>query len=152
MHASLPIRLPSIFAALAVLALAGCGGDPSPLQAGGPHQGVMIKLPASRGYAELVLEPLVKPSPRMASTEVALYFLGGDMATPLAALPADVEINMLDPETRQKAVRKFAPSPRTGDPVGAARFATGPIDHDYSGVALGGTLTARMDGPIAVDF
>lgn len=135
-----------------VLALSGCGGSPSPLKAGGPHQGVLIQLPESKGFAELVFEPLPKPGPRSSPTELALYFLGPDGATPMTSLPSDVAIDVMDPESRRKTPRPFKPSPRAGDPVGSARFATGPIDRDYSGFAIGGDLKANLGGPISIPF
>ena len=144
-------RSPAL-AALVALTCGGCGGSPSPLKAGGPHQGVMIKLPESKGYAELVIESLVKPPARMAPSEVALYFLGADMATPISPPPTDVQVDIFNPETREKTPQKFAPSPKPGDAAGAARFATGPIPQDYSQFAIGGDLKANLNGPISVAF
>ena len=141
-----------LIASLVALTLAGCGGSPSPLKAGGPHDGVMIKLPESKGFAELKLESLTKPAPRKAPVEIALYFVGTDKATPLNPLPSEVEINVIDPETRQKTLYKFTPSPKEGDPVGAARFVSGPIERDYGQVAIAGELRANLNGPVTVNF
>ena len=135
------------------LLLAGCGDKPSPLVAGGPHQGVMIQLPNSKGYAELVFEPLPKAKVgRMAPIEPALYFLGPDRVTPLSPLPTQVALELLDPESRRKVARPLASSPRADDPVGASRFATGPIDQDYSQFPVTGDLTAEIGGPVKVAF
>lgn len=132
--------------------LSGCGGQPSPLIAGGPHSGVMIKLPESKGYAELVFEPLARKAPRSAPTEPALYFLGPDRASPLSPLPTGVTLDLLDPDSRRTVSRPLGPSPKAGDPVGSARFATGPIDVDHSQFPASGELKADLGGPIRVAF
>lgn len=145
-----PLRL--LFCVPVVLALAGCGGSTSPLKAGGPHQGVMIQLPASKGYAELVTEPLANRKKTSAPAELVLYFLGTDMTTPLTQLPTDVTLEAFDPESRQKIPFKMAPSPKASDPAGAARFASGPIDRDFSNFAITGSLRFDLGGPSDVAF
>jgi len=135
------------------LALSGCGGSSSPLKAGGPHQGVLIRLPAGKGFAELVLEPLPRPVPRSGPSELVLYFLGPDSASALSPLPTEVMLDVLDPESRQKAPRRLNPAPKAGDPVGGGRFASGPVDVDYSHFSIGGELQANLGaGEVRVPF
>lgn len=114
----------------------------------------MIPLPGAGGFAEFVIEPLPagKVPPRMAPTELALYFLNADRAKPLESLPTEVAVEVLDPESRQTMNRPMTPSPRSGNPVGSARFASGPIDRDYSQFPITGTLKANRGGPINVPF
>ena len=112
----------------------------------------MIQLPASKGYAELICEPVTARKRTAAPTELVLYFLNSDMTTPLATLPTEVMLETFDPEARQTIPQKLTSSPKPGDPIGSARFASGPIDRDYSQFALTGTLKVNLAGPLEVPF
>jgi hypothetical protein len=142
---------------LSFLALAmgpGCGTvtTPSSILPSSPlHGGILIPLPESQGYVELLNDKRERRGNVFLTTVVA-YLLQPDQKTALAQKPTQVSVK-LDTPTGSKTIPLVAES-KPGDPLGAARFASelGPFELDQRGgevtLAIDGkTLTTPFRGP-----
>lgn len=138
----------------AAAVLAGCGSQPSPQPPAvtrGPHDGSTIRLPGEKGFVELVNEPEVDARQRGAATSVVAYFLQADGKSPLSPAPTDVKFEVGSEAKKAGQSVSLAAEPKSGDPAGAARFASrpGPFSLD----SLRGRLTATLDGqPVSVEL
>jgi hypothetical protein len=140
-----------LFRASVILALAvaaGCGGTSTTYSGtrtaaiAAPHDGNVSPIPGDLGYVEVLFEPPVKPGARGASAAMVAYFLGTDGKTALASAPSEVSIAYT--VDRMPKTTTLKPSPKTGDPAGAARFASDTMP--VAETRLEGDLSATIDG------
>jgi hypothetical protein len=155
MSAATSRRLSGLLLAVTVAAsLAGCDRPaPAPAVPGavGPHRGLVLALPGGAGFAEVVVEPAGRGPSRRGPDEVAAYFLGADLKSPLAPPPTAVSLELVLAEAQTRKPVPLAARPRAGDPAGAARFAAAAPD-GFDG-NLGGRLTVTLDGhDVAISF
>jgi hypothetical protein len=122
---------------------AGCSSSSPPPGAleRGPHQGFLRPLPDGSGFAEIVVEPITKSSPKAPRSQLSVYFLSRDRTSSLNPVPKDVNIGIIwsDSTPRQTLILSSKPAP--DDPAGAARFVSVPGDYDG---AVSGTMTLKL--------
>jgi hypothetical protein len=110
----------------------------------GPHRGLVLKLPENSGFAEIVVEAADGGTARSGRNEVAVYFLGSDVKTPLTPSPTDVRIDLVLGEAQTRKIVSLSERPRSRDPSGKTRFSV-PAPDGFDGT-LGGKLTANLSG------
>jgi hypothetical protein len=133
-----------IVAALAI----GCGEKslplPPPQVVVGPHQGLTLRLPEDRGFAEIVNEPEVTTGARNGSTAIVVYFLQVDSKSPLTPAPTNVVVQLINGSKREAKKVPMAAEPKPEDPAGASRFTSKPGPYLLSEAQ--GVLTANVGG------
>lgn len=107
----------------------------------GPHGGQAIPLANTpgAGYCEIIRETA---GARGNGSRFAIFFLGDDLKSPIAAAPSNVSVKLTtsDGETNLS----LTPNPAAGDSAGAGRFVSppGPFDADeYRGM-----ITCSING------
>jgi hypothetical protein len=132
--------LPFLLAACAM----GCGGS-APVPAGaddrlGPHHGVLIALPATKGYAEILDE---RGRAGRSPARILVYLLAPDLKAPSSASVsrANVTITVIAGKPEKVALE---PAPDAGDPLGKNRLASQP--GQFALREAEGELVANLDG------
>ena len=114
---------------------------PSPRLDPGPHRGAIRAIDDKSGFVEVVTEPVRDAPSGSPKFRVAVYFLANDQTSALRPVPTDVSLTAAWTDAPTSKTWDLTIDPVPGDPAGAAKFVSPPVDHKG---APTGTVSAKL--------